>query len=566
MFGFLTPVRNEASYPLADAAAAQSFWQTLPRDNAIAAQEAISKALALPVPRGIPSGNRLQAVLLLDQAARMLVDALLSNGNAANLQAGATATRSWQAAFELCRSFGRAYGQVLRSIRENREFEDRSELQALVLLRFFRQRQLELLLRPFTDERAPAFSWKEIHDAFELAQARWLHREALPVKRDQTPGAVEARLDREYLHVLMQELMNGAQFPPYEASWVNQRLPRWGLALALKRDEGPAGSYRFVVDPRSDAGLERSNGEPFEGRLCLDLSPVLKSLNAQIASLRDARDRPSEGSALRRGREIKLLQKVIALCSAEPPPISRRGERRPTAATVEVAVGLPDVLRRVRNKPEYIVAASSRSTQGSEGLTISGFGATAGLGMVTVMQSSTGAPLLTMVDQSDSGCRLQGAAFSGHPAIPGALIAFREDESETWSLAVVRRVKKRLAGRRIEIGAEYLGMGPRWVVIVVSDSDAKPGKAADNESQRFAGLYLPESNEHPLLPMKTLVLPACGLSPGDRLSVRSRSSVHTVRLKEPLEEQADFMWSPFEILDRWTKDERGASDALSEVS
>ena len=65
--------------------------------------------------------------------------------------------------------------------------------------------------------------------------------------------------------------------------------------------------------------------------------------------------------------------------------------------------------------------------------------------------------------------------------------------------------------------------------------------------------------------MKTLVLPACGLSPGDRLSVRSRKSVHTVRLKEPLEEQADFIWSPFEILNRWTKDEP-ASDALPEFS
>ena len=55
--------------------------------------------------------------------------------------------------------------------------------------------------------------------------------------------------------------------------------------------------------------------------------------------------------------------------------------------------------------------------------------------------------------------------------------------------------------------------------------------------------------------MKTLVLPARGLAPDDRLSVRSRSSIHTIQLKEPLEEQAEFIWSPFEILDRWLKDE-----------
>jgi hypothetical protein len=51
------------------------------------------------------------------------------------------------------------------------------------------------------------------------------------------------------------------------------------------------------------------------------------------------------------------------------------------------------------------------------------------------------------------------------------------------------------------------------------------------------------------------VLPARGLGPEDRLSVRSRTSVHTIQLKEPLEEQAEFIWSPFEILERWLKDE-----------
>ena len=54
--------------------------------------------------------------------------------------------------------------------------------------------------------------------------------------------------------------------------------------------------------------------------------------------------------------------------------------------------------------------------------------------------------------------------------------------------------------------------------------------------------------------MKTLILPARRLAPDDRLSVRSRKSVHTIQLREPLEEQADFLWSPFEILDRWLED------------
>ncbi|HVN36043.1 MAG TPA: hypothetical protein VMU96_12415 [Casimicrobiaceae bacterium] len=560
----MTPVRSDASYPLTDADAALSYWQALPKDDAIAAQSAICKVLAEQVPRGIPSTHRLQALLVLDQRARALVDSLLTNEGGARPSAKTTASRSWQGAFELCRSFGRAYGMLVRSIRDNGEFENRRDLQSLVLLRFFRQRQLELLLRPFTDERAPAFAWKEIHDAYVLAQSRWLHREPIPVKREQSSATVEVRLEREYVVVLMQELLSSGQFPPHEASWINRHLPRWCLAMTLVRDESPAGANRFVVDPGSDVGLVRSNGEPVETWLRLDMTPVLKSLSAQIASLRDATERPPQGSTLRRARQLKVLQKVNALCSAERPVITRRGERKPTAVTVEVAVGLVEVLRRVRNRPEDVIAAVPiPSPRTSEGVTIGAFGDTTGQGAYSVMQSSTGAPLLTMVDQSDSGCRLQGAALISNPALPGALIAFREDATLPWSLAVVRRAKKRLAGRRIEIGAEYLGTGPRWVVIVVDDSAATPGNPAEREAPRFAGLYLPESDQHPLLPIKTLVLPTCGLSPGDRLSVRSRRSVYTVRLKEPLEEQSDFIWSPFEILDRWVKDEP-ASDQAAE--
>ncbi len=50
-----------------------------------------------------------------------------------------------------------------------------------------------------------------------------------------------------------------------------------------------------------------------------------------------------------------------------------------------------------------------------------------------------------------------------------------------------------------------------------------------------------------------MILPACGFAPDDRLSVRSLTDPCTIQLKEPLEEQADFVWSPFEILDRAPK-------------
>ena len=104
-----------------------------------------------------------------------------------------------------------------------------------------------------------------------------------------------------------------------------------------------------------------------------------------------------------------------------------------------------------------------------------------------------------------------------------------------------------MAGKRVEIGAEYLGKDPQWVVVVVAGSESITDDAA--KLPRVAGLYLPECAEAPLMPIKTMILPPCNLSPGDRVFLRSRTHVHTICLKEPFEERADFTWSPFEILD-----------------
>jgi len=114
----------------------------------------------------------------------------------------------------------------------------------------------------------------------------------------------------------------------------------------------------------------------------------------------------------------------------------------------------------------------------------------------------------------------------------------------------VRRID-RLAGGRIEIGAEYVGTGPRGVIVgLASDPDRIYSGPPSSERARFAALYLPESVKRPTLPIKTLVLPARRFATAEHLMLWSAAAVFTIRLKEPLEEQSGFVWSPFEILDR----------------
>ena len=569
MFGFLTPVGKEVLGPLTNAAAAEMFWRTLPRDDPVAAQKSVCAALADPVALGSPGMDELRALLALDQRAGMLVDRLLVNCVIRNPQSPSLKTQSFQAAFELCRSFGQTHGQFLRSMR------DRSarwrEYLPYVALRLFQHRQMELMLRPFAVERSIWFSWKELHEAYRFAQSSELLHDELPINRRDSASALGTTLEREYIHVLLQELMNGGQFPPYEAFWVNQSIPRWSRSVVLASPSAPSSKPRFIVDLDGDAGLVRSDREVEGTVLGLDMAPVLESIRNEIALLRDTPSRPKKGSSLGRGRQLKVLNKLDVLCAPERPVIARRGERKPIALTFEVAVGLSQILDELRCTADGVAVTASQTAPMSERGTATAVGVQAEepLGGSTVTQWPTsagnaGRSQLTMVDRSDSGCRLHGPTLGTNPIIPGALIAFREDAASPWTLAVVRRVKKRLAGKRIEIGAEFLGRDPRRIIFD-SATESGAAKPATGVPARFAALYLPESTRYPVLPLRTLILPSCGLAPEDCLSVRSRTDGGTVQLKEPLEEQSDFIWSPFEILDRWLRDEPASLEETSKA-
>ncbi len=475
MFGFLTSVGNEATDPLTDSTTVESFWRKLPRNDPVAAQTAVCEALAGPVARSDLTADRLCALLALDQRAHALVEALLAADTASEAEASSNEALPWQSAFELCWAFGRAYGVFLRSACDGRASQDWRKYEPQLLLSLFRHRRLELLLRPFIDERSTLFGWKDLHAAYRFAQSRGLLHDGLPIRRRGSALAAETTLEREYILVLMQDLVNGGHFPPRDALWIAERVQWWCGDAALEPAESQGARHGFVVDPHGDAGLARPEREPADTSLRFDIESVLRSIREEIATLRDAPDRPSERASPGRARKLALLSKLETLCAPERPIIARRGAREPTAASVEVVVGISRIVRMLRRSADEVGAGPPRSATNGDDVTITEFGgttegSTSGYDASTVNQSSTGgagtAPgLLTMADRSDSGCRLHGPALASTRTSPGVLIAFREDAASPWTLAIARRVRKRLAGKRIEIGAEYLGKAPRLVVV-----------------------------------------------------------------------------------------------------
>jgi hypothetical protein len=157
-------------------------------------------------------------------------------------------------------------------------------------------------------------------------------------------------------------------------------------------------------------------------------------------------------------------------------------------------------------------------------------------------------------DRSESGCRLRGRIVNSNRVLPGALVAFREHHNAPWTLAVVRRLRKRM-GDRIDIGVEYIGRNPQ-VVTLAADVDRTAGSsvAPDRKRKYYAAIHLHEGSGHPHLPFRTLILSAREFNAGRCLSLQSDGAEYTVRLKEPIEEQDRFVWLSYELVFRLATD------------
>ncbi len=159
-----------------------------------------------------------------------------------------------------------------------------------------------------------------------------------------------------------------------------------------------------------------------------------------------------------------------------------------------------------------------------------------------------------MKDRSESGCRLRGRIVTSNRVLPGALVAFREHHNAPWTLAVVRRLRKRM-GDRIDIGVEYIGRNP-LVVTLAADVDRTAGStvAPDKKRKYYAAIHLHESSGHPHLPFRTLILSAREFNAGRCLSLQSDGAEYTVRVKEPIEEQDRFVRLSYELVFRLATD------------
>ena len=254
-------------------------------------------------------------------------------------------------------------------------------------------------------------------------------------------------------------------------------------------------------------------------------------------------------------RRLALLSKLKIVFAPKRPRFKRRGERTEVASmSVQAMIGgLSSLFRMLRNESRREAEVVTSPSPDVVEITISDVSNYAGVRRSPSSDGSMGAlplasfdvpqPLWEVRDRSESGCRLRGRTLNPRQSLPGSLMAFRDNDAP-WTVAIVRRFSK-IVGDNVELGVEHIGRDPKRVVLLAHDNkdtgNAKRGK--------IVALYLPESDAYPRIPIKTLIVPADEYSPGRVLTMLSTTNETAVRLKEPIEQQRDFVWTSFDVVD-----------------
>ena len=564
MLKFLTRAGRDEVPGLATVDGAEAFWRALPSDDPIASQVAICDALAqINGPRAAEI-NRLHALFAIERRSQSLLEGLLAEYVSPSSPSPDRERKVRQAVLELSRSFAQAYEFFLRHARGNDAGAEWAGHAPAILVQLFKHREIDLLVALYRYEAWPRGRWKELNSAYEFALVSEIARQ--PVGADHRNGKTvkTITLEQTFIRILLLQLMDSGQFLPSDIAVARQWIARWSELSSLESIDAHDGILSavdgFVVNLAGYEGVKRlSSSHASAGTagtcLRLDTARIAESIEHESVAVGNAA--PAGGSeAMVHARRLALLSKLKIVFAPKRPRFKRRGERSEVASmSVQAMIGgLSSLFRMLRNESRRMADAVNSPSPYADEITISDVSNYAGvrrspspdgaMGPLPLANLDVPQPLWEVRDRSESGCRLRGRTLNPRQSLPGSLMTFRDNHTP-WTVAIVRRFSK-IVGDNVELGVEHIGRDPKRVVLLAHDNkdtgNAKRGK--------IVALYLPESDAYPRIPIKTLIVPADEYSPGRVLTMLSTTNETAVRLKEPIEQQRDFVWTSFDVVDR----------------
>lgn len=537
-----------------DRSTVDELCRGLPRQDPIAAQQALCEVLSRPGAEGGGDAARRATLSALDGIARQTCERLLDRYVEGNAQLRLLERRTYVSALRLSQSMSEAHERFLARAGEPGSADDAAG--AITRLLVFRQ--IEFLLRMFRYKKRNANRWRALHETYLSAMARDLQHHSVSLSSSESNSAAATTPERQYIQILLLEAANGGQLSPREALWAYRWLPRWCGSLSLhpsKNGEGASnGPLGFAVDLRGAEGLTRKGMPASDAVRYLDTEPLMSIIDAELAERRDSDVARNELLQTTRGSEVALLNKLRILFDPVPRRVERRGERTPMDSTVDVLTGLPHIVHALRTTASTH-AGKGRPAGPLDESTIEAFGGptqtrTLAAWGTTEFARGTVPDVWQVRDCSVSGCRLRGKTADLNVVIPGSLLAMRANETAPWSVAVVRRLR-RLMVDHVEVGVEYLGCKPRFVKIVMDQGfDPAIGPSREVEPKCIGALYLPPSQGFPALPIRTLLLPTREFRSQGIVTLLSSNATYKLRLNEPIERQVEFVWTSFSVIEK----------------
>ena len=558
-------VRTPKSNRPEDGTGEDGLWRAFPGEDPVAAQQAVCESIARILASNLSRAGQLDALLRLDRRAQELYTQLLNRYVEGNAQLRLFERKVWVSALRLSQAFYQAYENFYRHVQSTSDVHFLAHAHSIVV-QLFHHRRIEFLLRYFRFKKRIPAQCKELREAYRFAQSRGTTTQVVVSREGSDQREVPTTPEEQYVRLLLLDMMNNGQFSPRELLWADGWFGQWCKLVRLQTHEPAAetGAIQkyLALDPDGTQGLKRTADVAVDDLLLIDPSPLLVRIAEETRLLRESASMHHTLSLAERTGRVALLIKLKPIVDPNGLILERRGERKRVALTVQVIFGLSNIIRVLREEAKTRPRDGSGSESATEGITITPFsaqphspaidvGGTVTLAFTSMGNSPGTAPVVWQVkDRSDSGSRLRGKIDDLNRVIPGSLIAIRQAENGPWTVTVVRRLR-RLVVDYVEIGVEHLGHRPRFVKLA-AESAGIPGVngSAPSTQRCFAALYLPPSDRHPKMPIKTLLLPTHEFRSNCNVTLLSSNSTYTLRLNEPIQQQYEFVWTSFTVVDK----------------
>ncbi|GAB3249922.1 hypothetical protein [Chitinimonas naiadis] len=567
LFGSLTGMVKRDVDPLADAKAAAQWMREVKQED-IAGQLAVVHELAIKSLERRPlSLSTLQALFVIDEKIQSTFDQVRQQ-YIQNPRAGkAIEEKLWNDIVGFARAMLAAYHPFVRL--EDPKPEEEAGFQqatALMLARATHYVGIQVKWHYFRFQNPPATLWAAANQLYRLAEVSGIDSQAFPLYAELDPQPTSCA--DEFIRIQMLATLNNGNFNLRQYDWADRWLIGWSRQVQIERKYRD-GIHQFCVNLAEPTGPNKIH-EAVEGDMMRfwGVGDLLAEMGRIISQL-EAGDTPARlglGDDARMPACLDFLRQLEILWSRERNQQSSRSERTKVSKLIQITSSLTAIFSAVRFDDERAMLRASARTapDNDEVMDMKLYGYVTDRTKHKLAQAQARnhayANKAKTIEHDEWVVENQSAGgfgavlpVEGHDWVRlGVLLALRNQESENWQIAVIRRLN-RINADQLYAGVQILTSTPVAASMKSLEEDRHAPMAVEGVDtiglvMRKNGLYIPYFGEGRRA--NSLLLHSADYAPGRLYQVLARDKSFMVRIGETLEKGPDWIWTIVELLRR----------------